>query len=211
MAEIPVHVYLSLPRNRKIHVHSRTHSLVHLHTCTEAGGHHSQRTEFRVKKVHLHNVFWAYISDATQIHLTPGRFRLGAAFHPRDPAFPSATTLRPVCSAIGYQRENQASWNPIFRRGRSAEFVSGAGRHEVAIPHRLFMSWFRPASLTACPPREPPPLFEQEHRNAKEPTPPLPLRRDELGLGQATAMATWQILTATLRRRDTGRFGLLFR
>lgn len=45
--------------------------------------------------------------------------------------------------------------------------------HEVAIPHRLFMSWFRPASLTACPPREPPPLFEQEHRNAEEPTPPF--------------------------------------
>lgn len=37
-----------------------------------------------------------------------------------------------------------------------------------AIPHRLFMSGFRPASLTACPPREPPPLFEQEHRNPKE-------------------------------------------
>lgn len=30
------------------------------------------------------------------------------------------------------------------------------------------MSGFRPASLTACPPREPPPLFEQEHRNPKE-------------------------------------------
>jgi len=37
-----------------------------------------------------------------------------------------------------------------------------------AVPHRLFMSGFRPASLTACPPREPPPLFEQEHRNPKE-------------------------------------------
>lgn len=34
--------------------------------------------------MHLHTVFWAYISDATQIHLTPGRFRLGAAFPSRS-------------------------------------------------------------------------------------------------------------------------------
>lgn len=44
----------------------------------------SPPSEFRVKKVHLHTVFWAYISDATQIHLTPGRFRLGAAFPSRS-------------------------------------------------------------------------------------------------------------------------------
>ena len=56
-----------------------------------------------------------------------------------------------------------------------------------AIPHRLFMSGFRPASLTACPPREPPPLFEQEHRNPKELIiPPMNQRKTapigELGL-----------------------------
>lgn len=44
----------------------------------------AHQSEFRVKKVHLHTVFWAYISDATQIHLTPGRFRLGAAFPSRS-------------------------------------------------------------------------------------------------------------------------------
>lgn len=53
---------------------------------------------------------------------------------------------------------------------RLIPFVSSVLGCKVAIPHRLFMSWFRPASLTACPPREPPPLFEQEHRKAKEPT-----------------------------------------
>lgn len=47
-------------------------------------------------------------------------------------------------------------------------FKSCRGLCRHAIPHRLFMSGFRPASLTACPPREPPPLFEQEHRNPKE-------------------------------------------
>lgn len=142
-------------------------------------------TKFRVKKVHLHNVFWAYINDATQIHLTPGRFRLGAAFHPGATC---SAWRRPVHSDDRRPRGEQRSrrWKPILRRGRSVRFVPGARRHEVAIPHRLFVSWFRPASLTACPPREPPPLFEQEHRNAKEPTQGRgdgELELDELGLG----------------------------
>ena len=135
--------------------------------------------------MHLHNVFWAYISDATQIHLTPGRFRLGAAFHPGATC---SAWRRPVRSDHRRSRGEQRSrrWNPILRRRRSVRFVPGARRHEVAIPHRLFVSWFRPASLTACPPREPPPLFEQEHRNAKESIQGRgegELELDELGLG----------------------------
>ena len=84
------------------------------------------------------------------------------------------------------------------------KYHGGAGRHEVAIPHRLFMSWFRPASLTACPPREPPPLFEQEHRNAKERERGTGqigrLNLDELGLGvghgRQGGETTWGILVA---------------
>lgn len=147
-----------------------------------------QPAEFRVKKVHLHTVFWAYISDATQIHLTPGRFRLGAAFPSRsNRRLHVPRRLDPSLQPASVQPSQPVSvptWNLISRRGWSAQFVSSAGRHEVAIPHRLFMSWFRPASLTACPPREPPPLFEQEHRNAEEPTPRFcRLELDELGLG----------------------------
>jgi hypothetical protein len=63
---------------------------------------------------------------------------------------PCATTLRAQNENCAYTLKNYIA----------------VCRH--AIPHRLFMSGFRPASLTACPPREPPPLFEQEHRSPKE-------------------------------------------
>lgn len=47
------------------------------------------------------------------------------------------------------------------------------------------MSGFRPASLTACPPREPPPLFEQEHRNPKELIYPPMNQRKTVPIGES--------------------------
>lgn len=116
------------------------------------------------------------ITSATKEHLTSGRFRLEATF-------PSTGVLEADAEPVprGYiglrpRKQGTAVWNPIPGADGRFNLYPDALQREVAIPHRLFMSWFRPASLTACPPREPPPLFEQEHRNLQE--------FDELGLGK---------------------------